>query len=154
MEQEARFVGIDVSKAQVDVGVRPMGQRWVASYDEAGIGELVFQLVDLSPALVLLEASGGLGLPLVAALSTAAGAGVSVGVGAGVLVGVAVGVAVGSGVGARSSLQAFRTTAMARTANTASQRIRRGYTVISMVSFHLVLELPGARMAYMPLSAF
>ena len=72
MEQEARFVGIDVSKAQVDVGVRPTGQRWVVSYDETGIGELIFQLVDLSPALVLLEASGGLELPLVAALAAAA----------------------------------------------------------------------------------
>ena len=72
MEQEARFVGIDVSKAKVDVGVRPTGQRWVVSYDETGIGELVFQLVDLSPALVLLEASGGLELPLVAALAAAA----------------------------------------------------------------------------------
>ena len=72
MEQEARFVGIYVSKAKVDVGVRPTGQRWVVSYDETGIGELVFQLVDLSPALVLLEASGGLELPLVAALAAAA----------------------------------------------------------------------------------
>ena len=72
MEQEARFVGIDVSKAKVDVGVRPMGQRWVVSYDETEIGELVFQLVDLSPALVLLEASGGLELTLVAALAAAA----------------------------------------------------------------------------------
>ena len=70
MEQEARFVPIDVSKAKVDVGVRP--KRWVVSYDETGIGELVFQLVDLSPALVLLEASGGLELTLVAALAAAA----------------------------------------------------------------------------------
>ena len=29
MEGEPRFVGIDVSKAQVDVAVRPTGQRWV-----------------------------------------------------------------------------------------------------------------------------
>ena len=36
MEGEARYVGIDVSKAQVDVAVRPTGQRWVVSYDEAG----------------------------------------------------------------------------------------------------------------------
>ncbi len=34
MEGEPRFVGIDVSKAQVDVAVRPTGQRWVVSYDE------------------------------------------------------------------------------------------------------------------------
>ena len=47
MEGEPRFVGIDVSKAQVDVAVRPTGQRWVVSYDETGIKELVSQMVDL-----------------------------------------------------------------------------------------------------------
>ena len=48
MEGEPRFVGIDVSKAQVDVAVRPTGQRWVVSYDETGIKELVSQMVDLN----------------------------------------------------------------------------------------------------------
>ena len=72
MEGEPRFVGIDVSKAQVDVAVRPTGQRWVVSYDETGIKELVSQMVGLGPALVLLEATGGLELPLVAALAAAA----------------------------------------------------------------------------------
>ena len=72
MEEEPRYVGIDVSKAQVDVAVRPTGQRWVVSYDETGVEELVVQMVDLGPALVLLEASGGLELPLVAALAAAA----------------------------------------------------------------------------------
>ena len=69
MEQECIYVGIDVAKAQVDVAVRPTGQRWVVSFDETGVGELVSQMEDLSPALVLLEASGGLELPLVAALA-------------------------------------------------------------------------------------
>ena len=72
MEQEGIYVGIDVAKAQVDVAVRPTGQRWVVSYDETGVGELVSQMEDLSPAMVLLEASGGLELPLVAALAAAA----------------------------------------------------------------------------------
>ena len=72
MEGEPRFVGIDVSKAQVDVAVRPTGQRWVVSYDETGIKELVSQMVDLGPAMVLLEATGGLELPSVAALAAAA----------------------------------------------------------------------------------
>ena len=72
MEGEPRFVGIDVSKAQVDVAVRPTGQRWVVSYDETGIKELVSQMVDLGPAMVLLEATGGLELPVVAALAAAA----------------------------------------------------------------------------------
>ena len=72
MEQEPRFVGIDVSKAQVDVAVRPTGQRWVVSYDDSGVQELVSQMVDLDPALVLMESTGGLGLYLVAALAAAA----------------------------------------------------------------------------------
>ena len=72
MEEETRFVGIDISKAQVDVAVRPTGQRWVVSYDEAGVQQLVSEMVELGPALVLLEATGGLELPLVAALAAAA----------------------------------------------------------------------------------
>ena len=72
MEENPRYVGIDVSKAQVDVAVRPTGQRWAASYNETGVGELVSQMVDIGPTMVLLEATGGLELPLVAALAAAA----------------------------------------------------------------------------------
>ena len=72
MEGEARFVGIDVSKAQLDVAVRPTGKRWILPYDQTGIEGLIPQIVDLEPALVLLEATGGLELPLVAALAAAA----------------------------------------------------------------------------------
>ena len=66
MEGEARFVGIDVSKAQLDVAVRPTGKRWTLPYDQTEIEGLIPQIVDLEPALVLLEATGGLELPLVA----------------------------------------------------------------------------------------
>ena len=72
MGGEPRFVGIDVSKTQVDVAVRPTGKRWALPYDETGIEGLTPQIVDLGPALVLLEATGGLELPLVAALAAAA----------------------------------------------------------------------------------
>ena len=72
MEQEAIYVGIDVAKDQVDVAVRPTGQRWTISYDEAGVRELVSQVNALEPAMVLLEATGGLELPLVVALATEA----------------------------------------------------------------------------------
>ena len=72
MAGEPSYVGIDVSKAQMDVAVRPTGQRWVVSYDETGVAELLSQMVDLGPALVLLEATGGLELPLAAALAAAA----------------------------------------------------------------------------------
>lgn len=71
MEQQAVYVGIDVAKAQVDVAVRPTGQRWTISNDEPGIGELVSRLKALGPAMVVLEASGGLELPSVAALTAA-----------------------------------------------------------------------------------
>ncbi len=69
MEQEATYVGIDVAKAQVEVAVRPTGDRWEVSRDEAGIRKLVSRLKTLDPVLVLLEASGGLEVPLVAALA-------------------------------------------------------------------------------------
>ena len=72
MEENPRYVGIDVSKAQVDVAGRPTGRRWAAFYNETGVGELVSQIVDIGPAMVLLEATGGLEVPLVAALAAAA----------------------------------------------------------------------------------
>ena len=71
MEREVIYVGIDVAKAQVDVAVRPTDDRWEVSHDDAGVGKLVSQMGDLGPAMVLLEASGGLELPLVAALAAA-----------------------------------------------------------------------------------
>ena len=71
MEREPIYVGIDVAKAQVYVAVRPKGHRWIVSYEEARILELVSQVEDLNPAMVLLEATGGLELPLVAALAAA-----------------------------------------------------------------------------------
>ena len=70
MEQESIFVGIDVAKAQLDVAVRPADDRWEISHDDAGIGQPVSQLKSLGPAMVLVEASGGLELPLVAALAS------------------------------------------------------------------------------------
>ena len=61
--QEPRFAGIDVAKAHIDVAVRPGGRVWRILYDEAGTGDLVAQLVDMAPATVLLEATGGMPTP-------------------------------------------------------------------------------------------
>ena len=72
MEQEETYVGIDVAKAQVDVAIRPADDRWRVSHDEAGIRQRVSRLKTLEPVMVLLEASGGLELPLVAALAAEA----------------------------------------------------------------------------------
>ena len=70
MEQEAIYVGIDVAKARVDVAVRPTGDSWDVPGNEAEIRKLVTGLKTLEPVMVLMEASGGLELPLVAALAT------------------------------------------------------------------------------------
>ena len=72
MEQEATYVGIDVAKAQVDIAARPTDERWQLPNDETGIHQLLSRLKALEPTLVLLEASGGLELPLVAALAAEA----------------------------------------------------------------------------------
>ena len=60
MKQEPIYVGIDVSKSRLDVGVRPGGDSWSIAYDEAGIRDLASRLQSLEPAAVLLEATGRL----------------------------------------------------------------------------------------------
>ena len=72
MEQELTFVGIDVAKARVDVAVRPSGDIWSAEYDETGVAGLVDRLQALGPTAVVLEATGGLEVPLASALAAAA----------------------------------------------------------------------------------
>jgi len=65
------FVGIDVAKAHLDVGQVPAGETWRSDHDEAGIATVVERLVAVGPTLVVLEATGGLELALVAALVAA-----------------------------------------------------------------------------------
>lgn len=65
------FVGIDVSKARLDVALRPSGEHWRSPNDEAGITELVGRLRVLGPALIVLEAAGGLERLVVAGLALA-----------------------------------------------------------------------------------
>ena len=65
------YVGIDVSKEWVDVAVRPGGEEWRERLDEEGIEELVKRLEALRPQLVVMEATGGYEMPVVAALGVA-----------------------------------------------------------------------------------
>ena len=67
-EQES-FVGIDVSKGTLEVAIRPSGSRWTVQNDENGIQGLVVRLQAERPCLVVLEATGGLQVPVVAALA-------------------------------------------------------------------------------------
>ena len=63
------FVGIDVSKAKLDVAVRPSEECWDTSNNPERIDDLVAKLEGLRPVLVVLEASGGYERPVVAALA-------------------------------------------------------------------------------------
>jgi len=71
MEEDKVYVGIDVAKASMDIAVRPSGQRWNFTNDDGGIRQAVSCLEGLAPALVVLEATGGIELPLAAALAAA-----------------------------------------------------------------------------------
>jgi transposase len=53
-------VGIDVSKAQLDVHVAPSGEAWSAANDAEGLAALAERLLELKPQVVALEATGGL----------------------------------------------------------------------------------------------
>jgi len=71
METGPLSVGIDVSKAQLDVAERPSGERAVIPHTEQDIAALVEQLGARRPACVVLEATGGLQAPLASALAIA-----------------------------------------------------------------------------------
>lgn len=71
MDTPPRFVGIDVSKAHLDVASRPDGQEFRTPNTAQGILELVTRLKDSPPTLVLLEATGGLEWALAVALAEA-----------------------------------------------------------------------------------
>jgi transposase len=65
------FVGIDVAKAQLDIAVRPSGERWAVPNDADGVVPLVERLQAVHPTLIVLEATGGLERVATAALATA-----------------------------------------------------------------------------------
>lgn len=58
------FVGIDVSKARLDIAVHEQAMRWQVDHSESGIADLVQRLQALSPTLIVLEATGGFELHL------------------------------------------------------------------------------------------
>ena len=69
------YVGIDVAKDQLQVALRPGGEAWSVTNDRAGLRDLVKRLAASKPALVVLEATAGMEMPVAAAL---AGAGLPV----------------------------------------------------------------------------
>jgi transposase len=71
MTVQELFVGVDVAKAQLDIAVRPTAEAWRTPNQEPEVTALVERLRTLAPTLVVLEATGGLEWPLVAALAAA-----------------------------------------------------------------------------------
>lgn len=65
------FVGLDVSKDAVAVAVTPSGAALTAETTAAGLKALVRKRQKLAPTLVVLEATGGYEIPVLAALCDA-----------------------------------------------------------------------------------
>jgi transposase len=67
---EAVYVGIDISRDKLDPALHT-GESWEEEYTSPGVERLVARLRELGPALIVLEATGGLERDLVAALAAA-----------------------------------------------------------------------------------
>ena len=67
--KQTYYAGIDVSKGHLDVVLRPSGEHSRANNDERGIESLAARLKEASPALVVVEATGGMEQPVAAALA-------------------------------------------------------------------------------------
>ena len=61
---QGRFIGIDVSKARLDVAFRPGGESFSVSNDSRGIARLIKITKSAEPHCVVLEATGGFELML------------------------------------------------------------------------------------------
>jgi len=71
MAEENVYVGIDVSKAWLDVAIDPTGEYWRAENTEAAIAELSIRLAALEPRCIVVEATGGYEARLVKGLCDA-----------------------------------------------------------------------------------
>ena len=71
MENISQWVGIDVSKATLDVYIRPMGKALKVANTEIEISHLVEQLKSDDLNLIVLEATGGLETELIIQLQAA-----------------------------------------------------------------------------------
>lgn len=65
---EEIWVGIDVSKAYLDVAIGANGEFWRAGNDATGIAQTVERLSQLKPQRVIVESTGGLERPIISGL--------------------------------------------------------------------------------------
>jgi len=71
LEVSLIFVGIDVSKAQLDVEIRPTGEKESVANNKVGIKAVVNRLAKIKPTLIVLEATGGYERQVTRALASA-----------------------------------------------------------------------------------
>jgi transposase len=65
------FIGIDVSKKQLEVAAHETDYQFRCPNKVSAFGELIAELINLRPALIVLEATGGLEVRVVSALHAA-----------------------------------------------------------------------------------
>ena len=53
------YVGIDVSKERLDIGIAGENESWEVSNDPEGIRKLRVKMGRIKPAMIVMEASGG-----------------------------------------------------------------------------------------------
>jgi transposase len=71
LEEKSVFVGIDVSKATLEIAISPSGSRESIANEDRQIQQLVKRLSAMPMALIVLEATGGVERRVVRALATA-----------------------------------------------------------------------------------
>lgn len=69
MEEEEIYAGVDVAKDKMDIAIHASEEHRSLANNERGIDQAVAYLRTLAPTLVVLEATGGIELPLAAALA-------------------------------------------------------------------------------------
>jgi transposase len=69
--QSSHFVGVDISKAHLDIGINPGGEGWRETNTGDGIERVVEKLKELQPSLIVLEATGGYEVNVATALALA-----------------------------------------------------------------------------------
>src|SRR5439155_23258800 len=63
--------GNEVATAQLDMALRPSGERWAVANDASGVATLVDRVQTLHPTLMVLEATGGFERAVTSALAAA-----------------------------------------------------------------------------------
>lgn len=70
MQSTKCFLGNDVAKAELEIGVIPESKTWTVSNDGRGIKELIDGLVTLSPSVIVIESTGGYETLVASSLAT------------------------------------------------------------------------------------